>query len=132
MKVEITVGDNMELLAAKIIDNIAELMDIQDKDLKKLNLAVIEVCINAFEHGASDEGTILLTYDFSPTRITVKVKDFGKGFDISEIETPDIKKKLFEDDRTRGWGLSMLDKLVDNVDIESTKNGTTITLTKNF
>jgi len=42
-------------------------------------MAIIEACINAFEHSASESGKVRLRYLLSPDRIDLFVQDDGKG-----------------------------------------------------
>ena len=55
--------------------------------------------------------------------------DKGKGFDKSKVEIPNIDEK-FGSDRKRGWGLKLIEELMDKVTFESTDEGTTVTMTK--
>ena len=59
----------------------------------------------------------------------IEIKDKGKGFDSTKVEMPDIEKKLHSQ-RKRGWGLKLMRELMDDVVIDSSKDGTTITMTK--
>ena len=52
-----------------------------------------------------------------------------KGFDKSTVEIPNIEEKLSSDYK-RGWGLQLIQELMDTVEFESTNDGTTVTMTK--
>ena len=61
----------------------------------------------------------------------IKVIDQGIGFDKSKVEIPKIENKIGNDERKRGWGLQLIQALMDSVEFESTNAGTTITMIKN-
>ena len=49
--------------------------------------------------------------------------------DKSTVEIPNIEEKLSSDYK-RGWGLQLIQELMDTVEFESTNDGTTVTMTK--
>ena len=59
----------------------------------------------------------------------VTVSDRGRGFDPSRVEPPSIEKKLRGDNK-RGWGLKIIQSLVDEEEIRSSEKGTTIVMRK--
>jgi anti-sigma regulatory factor (Ser/Thr protein kinase) len=58
------------------------------------------------------------------------LSDKGVGFDVSAISKPLLKDKLLPGARKRGWGLQLMETLMDEVKIESGSKGTTITMVK--
>ena len=71
----------------------------------------------------------LVSVKISNNTLVIKVTDQGKGFDKSKVEIPNIEKKLASDYK-RGWGLQLIQELMDTVEFESTVEGTTVTMTK--
>ena len=61
--------------------------------------------------------------------LIIKVTDQGKGFDKSKVAIPNIEEKISSDYK-RGWGLQLIQELMDTVEFESTAEGTTVTMTK--
>ena len=61
--------------------------------------------------------------------LVILVEDFGKGFDPSSVEDPDIQKKLGSQNK-RGWGLKVMKSMSDGFRIETGDRGTKITITK--
>jgi anti-sigma regulatory factor (Ser/Thr protein kinase) len=57
------------------------------------------------------------------------VHDRGVGFAVSEVEEPKIEAKL-KGSRKRGWGLKIIQGLMDEVRILSGTNGTTVVMSK--
>jgi len=92
-------------------------------------MALIEACINAFEHGKSEDNNVYIRFILQEEALIIEIKDKGKGFDSTKVEVPDIEKKLHSK-RKRGWGLQLMRELMYDVVIDSGKDGTTITMTK--
>ena len=130
-KVELTlpVMENMELAATKTAEVVAKSMGLDEMKTAEINMALIEACINAFEHSETKED-IYIHFIISDENLTIKVIDKGVGFDASAIELPNIDQKI-TDERKRGWGLMLIKELMDKVDYESDNTGTTLTMTKN-
>jgi anti-sigma regulatory factor (Ser/Thr protein kinase) len=87
-------------------------------------MAIIEACINAFEHSASESGKVRLRYLLSPDKIELFVQDDGKGFRSGK--TADESKK------NRGWGLKLIRELVDDVEIITGPDGTVVHMVMNL
>ena len=104
-------------------------MNLSEEKAAEISMALIEACINAFEHSETKED-IYIHFIISDEKLTIKVIDKGVGFDASSIELPNIDKKITEE-RKRGWGLMLIKELMDKVDYESDNTGTTLTMTKN-
>lgn len=125
---------DMELTASKTACAMGEQIGLSEDKIDEIQMAVVEACINAFEHsGASDrEVRILLQVlgtDDKPQGLQITIQDGGVGF------TPDmIPKRRAEETaiapRKRGHGLRIIDGLMDEVDIRSDSEGTTIVMRK--
>ena len=62
----------------------------------------------------------------------MKVIDQGIGFDKTKVEIPKIENKIGKNERKRGWGLQLIQALMDSVEFESNGEGTTVTMKKNI
>ena len=120
---------DMELVATHPSDVVAKHMNLSEEKSAEISMALIEACINAFEHSETKED-IYIHFIISDENLTIKVIDKGVGFDASAIELPNIDQKI-TDERKRGWGLMLIKELMDKVDYESDNTGTTLTMTKN-
>ena len=129
--VELTlpVMQDMELAATKTAEVIAKRMDLDEEKTDEISMALIEACINAFEHSKSKDN-IFIQYIIDPEKLIIKVGDKGIGFDAEVVAIPKIVEKLNSDNK-RGWGLQLMKELMDTVDFQSNKDGTTVTMTKN-
>ena len=130
-KVELTlpVMENMELAATKTAEVVAKSMGLDEMKTAEINMALIEACINAFEHSKSKEN-IYITYSIDGDTLTLKVGDKGEGFDSEVVAFPNIDEKI-NSEHKRGWGLQLMKELMDTVEFESSEAGTTVTMTKN-
>ena len=130
-KVELTlpVMENMELAATKTAEVVAKSMGLDEMKTAEINMALIEACINAFEHSKSKEN-IYITYSIDGDTLTIKVGDKGEGFDSEVVAIPNIDEKI-NSQHKRGWGLQLMKELMDTVEFESSEAGTTVTMTKN-
>jgi serine/threonine-protein kinase RsbW len=120
-----------ELVAAMTADQIAQNLGFERKAVEEIRLAVIEACINAFEHSESPDRRIYLNFLCDEDKMLVMVRDFGKGFDPMEVREPNIREKL-KAIRRRGWGLMLIRKLMDEVEFVDVQPecGTLLRMTK--
>jgi serine/threonine-protein kinase RsbW len=88
-------------------------------------MAIIEACINAFEHSGAEAGNVKLRYVIGQDRLEVFITDEGKG-----LKTQDSPGVVSDARRERGWGLKIIKELVDDVDIVTGDGGTTVRMVK--
>ena len=131
-KVELTLPiiPDMELAATKTAEVVAKHMNLTDEQSAEISMALIEATINAFEHSSSDSKNVEIHFVIQGDTLVIKVSDKGRGFDKSKVEIPNIEEK-FGSDHKRGWGLKLIQELMDTVEFESSAEGTTVTMTKN-
>jgi anti-sigma regulatory factor (Ser/Thr protein kinase) len=121
---------NMELVAVQTAEVVARHMDLSEDKAAEISMALIEACINAFEHSQA-QNNVFIHFILEENSLVIKVIDQGIGFDKAKVEIPAIENKLGTDERKRGWGLQLIQELMDSVEFESSKDGTTVTMTKN-
>jgi|TARA_B110000263_G_scaffold232326_1_gene228298 serine/threonine-protein kinase RsbW len=119
---------DMELAATKTAEVVAKHMDLSDEKSAEISMALIEACINAFEHSGTNK-KIEIHFRIKEDVLEIQVTDRGKGFDESKVDIPKIEEKIVSD-RKRGWGLQLIKELMDSVEFESSNEGTTVTMTK--
>jgi serine/threonine-protein kinase RsbW len=120
---------NMELAATKTAQAVADYLELGEEQTAEVSMALIEACINAFEHGKNKDNNIHIRFILKEDALVIEIRDRGKGFDSSKVEMPEIAKKLHSE-RKRGWGLQLMRELMDDVQIESSQEGTVITMIK--
>lgn len=120
---------DMEIAATKTAEAMAEYLSFDQDKTDEIKLALIEATLNAFEHSKSKERFVEIKFEANNDELTIKIHDSGGGFDSDNVETPDINKKI-KSDYKRGWGMQLMDQLMDSVEVINNKNGCTIILTK--
>ena len=120
---------DMELAAAKTAEAMAEYAHFSDDEIEEIKMAIIETCINAFEHSESMDRNVYISFHVDKKKMVVEIMDKGKGFVKKDVETPDIAKKIHAEYK-RGWGMQLIESLMDEVDVQSGEDGTVVSLTK--
>lgn len=125
---------DMEIAASRTVTALAEFMEMTPDRVDEVRMAVLEACINAFEHSRSEDGKVALTFSVlgegaEPEKLQIRIEDSGVGFDPSDVQEPNIEDKLKAESK-RGWGLKIIRGLMDEVDIRSNDSGTTVIMTK--
>ena len=124
---------DMELEASKTATAIAESMRMSPDRIDEVRMAVVEACINALEHSRSAGREIFVTFevigDKDPEKLRITVRDSGVGFSPDEIEEPSMDTKIKSVNK-RGWGLKIIRGLMDEVEIHSGADGTTVVMSK--
>ena len=123
---------DMELAAAKTASVLAELMDFGEGEVEEIQLAIIETCINAFEHSRSDDQEVHIEFLLMENKLQFKVTDRGIGISTDTLDGSRVlgSPGVHTDLRKRGRGLQIIRSLMDEVDIESSPNGTTVSVIK--
>jgi anti-sigma regulatory factor (Ser/Thr protein kinase) len=100
--------------------------------IDELRLAVQEAFINASEHSGASDGRVYVTLALygsdRPELVQVSIRDTGTGF--SEPSQRDTIQRQEGRPRKRGWGLTLIRRLVDEVEIESGSHGTVVVMRK--
>ena len=125
----IPIHPNMELVAAHTASIIAEIMDFEETHIDEIQLAIIETCINAFEHSNSEDNKVTVTYVLTDDDLELKITDHGVGFGIDKTKHL-VGEARAQAMQKRGWGLEIIREMMDEVEIDSSDGGTTITMLK--
>jgi serine/threonine-protein kinase RsbW len=130
----IPVAPEMEIVATAQADALGEYIDMARDKIDEVKLALVEACINAFEHAQTEDNQVHITFRVGGARqpgewLEIEVLDRGRGFDTAGVELPS-HQKTFEERRRRGWGLHIIKSLMDEVEIASGDQGTRILMRK--
>jgi serine phosphatase RsbU (regulator of sigma subunit)/anti-sigma regulatory factor (Ser/Thr protein kinase) len=111
-----SVEGNERFAIDRVVEAVGSLR-LADAKVEKLKTAVGETVMNAIEHGnGNDPGLgVGVRVTVSPTRLTVEVRDHGGDKEIPEVATPDLEAKLAGTQTPRGWGLFLIEQMVDEV-----------------
>lgn len=121
---------DMELTASKTAGALGEHIGMSRDKIDEVRMAVVEACINAFEHSGAREREvhmrlIVLGEDADPRGLEITIQDKGSGF-----LPPEMVTSIKTGPQKRGHGLRIIHGLMDDVQIESDSDGTTVTMTK--
>ena len=120
----------MELLVCDKASAVARSMGMSQDKIDEVKLAVIEACLNALEHSQASPRQFQVTFSIlgqqEPEALRIAVRDRGVGFSPSSRHGAREKVKLSK----RGWGLQIIEGLMDEVHIESGASGTTVVMCK--
>jgi anti-sigma regulatory factor (Ser/Thr protein kinase) len=130
IKLTIPMVPDMEIAASKTAEAVAEVMQLDEDKTAEVSMALIEACLNSFEHSQSEDRKVYITFRVKGNILTIVLRDHGAGFDPKSIEEPDLKKKLQPGISKRGWGLKLMESMMDSIEIDSGPDGTIITMTK--
>ena len=124
----------MELEASKTAAAISESIRMSPDRIDEVRLAVVEACINALEHSHAIDQEVFVTFQVvglpgDPEKLRIMVRDNGVGFPSELLQepaagggTPPLRK--------RKHGLRIMQGLMDEVEIVSGSEGTTIVMSK--
>ena len=129
VELKLPVLPNMELIATQTAEVISRHMSLNEDQTAEISMALIEACINAFEHSQT-QSNVFIHFVLEDDSLVIKVIDNGIGFDKSKIEIPMIENKMGKEERKRGWGLKLIEELMDSVVYESNSTGTIVTMIK--
>jgi serine/threonine-protein kinase RsbW len=98
--------------------------------IEDLKLAVSEAVNNAIDHGSKRQADLPVDVAFSihGDTLEVRIVDYGAG-----VERVDWSRRVVEEERLdagmlRGFGLYLISSLVDHCDVQSSGDGTVMTL----
>jgi anti-sigma regulatory factor (Ser/Thr protein kinase) len=91
--------------------------ELDAKRIENLKTAVAEAVMNAVEHGnhADESLPVEVRVERRPDELVVAITDRGGSHTIPITETPDLEAKLRGEQTPRGWGLFLIQSLVDAV-----------------
>lgn len=115
---------NMELAATETAHRVAEFMQFEPDKIDEIKIALIEGIINAFEHSRSTDKTVYIKFVMRDDELEVTIQDFGLGFDIGNLGKP------ISPLQKRGYGLRLMEGMMDRVDVYPSVNGTKVVMAK--
>lgn len=120
---------DIELVAIEGLERLAHHLGIADEKIGEAKVLVTEAIINALEHSGEENPSVEVEFTMTKQELIILVKDYGKGFEPSSVQVPDIRSKMGTKDK-RGWGLKLMKTMSDDFRIESDAHGTRITIKK--
>ncbi len=122
-----------ERLAMSYVAKTVQAFHLSEQRLEQLGTAVAEATMNAMEHGNHYDPEIPVTLQIrsSDKALAIRISDKGgngKWPALEKYETTDIEAKLAELQSPRGWGLFLIQNMVDEMHVFSDAETHTIEL----
>jgi len=132
-KLQITLAAEVESLAVirDFVERACQAANVDDEACYDIKLAADEACTNIIEHGYAglEPGSIILSIQYGPRQMVVRLIDFGHPFEPGEPPTPDAQTSL-ENGELGGFGLYFIYRSMDSVTYEPAIGGNTLTMIK--
>jgi serine phosphatase RsbU (regulator of sigma subunit)/CHASE1-domain containing sensor protein/anti-sigma regulatory factor (Ser/Thr protein kinase) len=106
-------------------------LGLPEKSLERLKTAVAEATMNAMEHGNkyNPDVPVKIQVWLLEERLLVRIIDRGSApLSSSTKEVPDLEAKLESMQTPRGWGLFLIQKMVDEIRVSANPDHHTIEL----
>lgn len=116
-----------ELVAARAVEEVCIEMGFDEDSTGRIKAALVEACINAFEHSRSRSARVHLRFVAAQDKLVIYVENSGMDFDGAPGAQATVREGM---PRKRGWGLELMKGLMDDVVIEKMRGGARIVLTK--
>jgi anti-sigma regulatory factor (Ser/Thr protein kinase) len=119
-----------ERQAMELVERAVAGIGLQATRLERLKTAVAEATMNAMEHGNEyrPDQPVSIRVLRSADRLRVQVTDRGDAGELADAEEPDLEAKLEGRQKPRGWGLFLIEKMVDEARVTSEGGGRTVEL----
>ena len=106
--------------ALECVGKWAEEAGFDERALYEIQLAVDEACANVVDHAYQEveAGDIEVSCQLDDQVLTVRVRDWGQGFDLGCVADPDLKAPL-EERCLGGLGLFLVKQMMDHVEFIS-------------
>jgi anti-sigma regulatory factor (Ser/Thr protein kinase) len=91
-------------------------------------MALVEACINAFEHSGRAEGKVTIRFSADDDSLLVRVQNRG----LSYVPGPLAAGEPSQEMKKRGWGLSLIRELMDDVEFEPLDDGVSLVMVKHL
>ena len=117
----------MDRVAAAVAD-----LNLPVDRLDRLKTAVSEAAMNAIEYGSQGRADVPFDVSVAVTAadVIVRVTDRALSGPVpTDPEAPDLERKLAGDQKPRGWGLFLIEHMVDAMDVSANQAAGTQTVT---
>jgi len=121
---------NVELVAAKAVETIGSALGMPQTRIEAASVAMVEACLNAMEHGGGQMVVRMATDDSDDIpSLIIEVEDQGPGFDPAVVPR-NSASRVHGCTTKRGWGLTLIRELMDEVQIRSHPGRTLVRMRK--
>jgi serine/threonine-protein kinase RsbW len=116
--------------AERLALDVARQAGFEEEELHKIGMAVRESMVNAVVHGNqySKDKKVHVTISANSDRMTIKIADQGKGFELNQLPDPLAEENLL---RNSGRGIFLIRAFMDDFQVRRLEPvGTEVTLVK--
>ncbi len=112
-------AEGNERLAMKQVADALKAIDIPLAQVERIKTAVAEATMNAMEHGNKYQldRPVLIQVRASDTLLSICITDEGGSEMIATPDSPNLEAKLEGVQSPRGWGLFLIQNMVDKMNI---------------
>lgn len=104
-------------------------MGFSDERIEDLKLAVSEAVTNAIEHGGGGMRTsVEVIFALDHDKLEVEIIDRGPGVASFNTERRVVDEEHLDAGMLRGFGMYLISELVDQYEVQSSSEGTCLTL----
>jgi serine phosphatase RsbU (regulator of sigma subunit)/anti-sigma regulatory factor (Ser/Thr protein kinase) len=110
-------------------------LPLSESRVERLKTAVAEATMNAMEHGNAYDPAKMVQIVISSKSKALQVRirdDGGQPVGVGEPVTPDLEAKLAGEQSPRGWGLFLIQNMVDEMNLRQDNDGHIIELVMRF
>jgi anti-sigma regulatory factor (Ser/Thr protein kinase) len=131
---EVASAPGNERAAMERVADLVSPLGLDEARLERLKTAVAETTMNAMEHGNSYDADLPVRIQVRHRGDTVVVDITDQGGDVppTDAETPDLLAKLSGEQSPRGWGLFLIQNMVDDMNTFSDGSTHTVELIMNL
>ncbi len=105
-------------------------LNISDKDYFKIELSLLEVCVNIILYAyPREKGDILLKTWRQEGKMFLEIRDSGIPFDPGKLEEPNIEE-IIKQERKGGWGVFISRTFMDGFDYKREDNQNVLVIYK--
>jgi serine/threonine-protein kinase RsbW len=117
------------LIAAYTAEQIARRLPFRPEAINNIKHAVIEACINAFEHSFSPDRKIYQRFRVESDKLVVTIS--SRGVVPTNLNGASSRSDTTEAaEERRGQGLKLIRTLMDEVEFEKVDDGASLRMTK--
>jgi len=121
---------NVELVAAKAVETLGGALGMHQTHVEAASVAMVEACLNAMEHGGGPFTVHLRSEEQDSKKcLVIDVEDQGDGFDPATAPK-NSASRVIGSSMKRGWGLTLIRELMDEVQIRSAPGKTLVSMRK--
>lgn len=127
-EIVLPMSSKAELVAVKAAEEIGTEMGFDENAIGQIKGALVEACINAFEHSRLKNAKIFLRFIAETDRLVIHIENNAVEFEKPSAKAPSVSETGLP--RKRGWGMELMKGLMDEVRFDKLATGVRTVLVK--